>query len=188
MVNSTRTTLAAFALGSVVGAVGWACLQEGLAAPERRAGNVSDDITDRRPALGPDRQTLLGVLAAKFPLNPINNEADLVAVELDSSGVTVSIGGPDAAPNRANVTGVYDPATAPTLATGAGLLAGAILGDSDWFGPWVAEAVKRCDPGFEVVGVRTVSGSGTFEVRVHKAEANGLRVLSIFFRRLRSGS
>lgn len=188
MPQSTRTAIIAFVLGIAAGAVGWATWPKPPHPRETATGTVPVEAAGIWPPLGPSRQSLLDAVAAQFQLNAVNDSPGLFAVELDHSGASVSIGGPAEAPNRANVTGAYNKTTAPTLAKGAGVLAGAIIDDPEWFGSWVADAVKRCDPGFDVVGVRTVRGSGTFEVRVAKAEANGTRVLSVFFRRLRPES
>lgn len=178
----------AFVLGVAGGAIGWATWQHPANPREHETAPSTVESKDIRPVLGASRQEILDAIAGEFQIRTVNNATGLFAVELDNSGTSVSIGGPAAAPNRANVTGAYNRATAPTLAKAAGVLAGSIIGDADWFGSWVADAVKRCDPGFEIVGVRTVRGSGTFEVRVTKADVNGTRVLSVFFRRLRPRS
>jgi len=134
--------------------------------------------------LGVSRQAILDKLGRVYPLRPVENKPTLYVVKLGNSIATAAIQGNPDAPYMANVTAVYTKETAPVLATSANLLAMAILGDGEWYGPWAGKAIHKAEPGFDIAGQYT-NAAGVYEVRMSKRELNGELVLSVAFRRLR---
>jgi len=146
-------------------------------------GDYSTPVKSAVP-LGVSRQAILDKLARVYPLQPVENKPTLYVVKLGNSIATSAIQGNPYAPYMANVTAVYTKETAPILATAANLLAMAILGDGEWYGPWAGKAIHKVEPGFDVAGQYT-NAAGVYEVRMSKRELNGENVLSIAFRRLK---
>ncbi len=174
--------LLAILVGAGLGVAGTAA----LAPPADVAVQPERPGARRTPTLGTNRQELLDALAGTFTWSTAVDKPGLYVVKLDGSGATVAIEGEANEPRRASVTTIYTKDSAPHLATAAGLVARAVIGDVDWYGKWAGTAIHKCEPGFDIVGTHRTADTGVAEVRMTKLVVGDAPTLSISFCRLRS--